>query len=804
MLPHPTVAQAGIAREDHAPRMAIVFKTVRAPDPRPPIANASTTSASSSSAASAASPKPRPPDQLNHDRPRRLLRRNSVLNDNTPAPSSPSAKTVAVTSTTTRRKRPRVTDPDRHYNKVVANNAKHTTPTVRHGQDEQQLDARFARLDANIDDLLSQALPSAPDHDDDDDPDTITMRTLNHILDRHRALLATKLRAANRRRRLEVDKVRKVTVAERENIWVRHLSKCFDLRADMISDVGHRIDARVSTAKASDPVVDNDCNPHIGCTLEPVPKGLSLDEISKDVALIRASKRPHLQSPTSSPEIMSINKNSHTLSDLVAALVDITETTATSPKHQSSMTMKSLYIASIQVENDKPEPETNAISAEPSYHRPTSVPLPPDHQGPLSYQPDLQPRYSPPRPPPVLGQDPNVPAHPTPQYNREYSQSHAPLLPPPPPPQVQPSPPRPQFSYSLPQEQPHAQHYHPHQHRPSQYSHVPSPQQQQYYPPLRQLQYPPPHQQYQGWHQPPPPPSQQQQQPLHQPPQYTSQQQPPPPPHSYPRGQQPPLPDYSLQYHNQSQQYSQPVQHDGRPPPHHVHQHGDHHEYHQPPPPTGAAAYNAHSTDYQQYPAYQNRYSYPPQPPEQYNYSHQHEYHYQPGQVTVPQPAAGYPQYQHAGYNSSAAAQSASTGTTTRGQSVIPDDRHYYTPDSVRPDMGTYRGRQEYEYSQDQQAQARNRHDGWLTYPLSTSTSSRQSHDQHADNPSRYEYPPRLPKWTGPAGSRPYQNYGGPPPPPPPPPPPQPPPPSNHSAGLHYGGPPYSSRPAAEDQRSRP
>ncbi|KAK9367059.1 hypothetical protein V1509DRAFT_567531 [Lipomyces kononenkoae] len=768
--PPPTVAQS----DQHLPRMAIVFKTVQAPEP--PQRQISDGSSSTTTSSAIKPPKTRPPDQILNHRPRRLPRRDSVLNADDTG-TAVAKKSVTVTSSATpssRRNRPRAKIPDHKTGLINHNNNSSNKYTPSSSQK-----LRFAHLDANIDDLLSQALATDNNNNNnDDDNDDDDMRTLNHVLARHRALLATKLHAANRRRRLELDKVHRVTVAERENIWVRHLSKCFDLRTDMISDVSRCIEAsdrpdhHHHRRAIADRVVDR---PHFEWTDEPGPKGLSIDEISNDIAFIRANKSPQGQQALS-PANEDEDENEDTLGDLVTALVDITRTSAgSSSPHQPSMTsMESLYIASIQVENDKqPQQQVLEITSSaqpPSYHH--STPLP--DRGPPSYhkpEPDrnLQPRYSHSQPSPPF-------THPTPHYNYEYSQSYTQPPPPPPPPppplQLNPSPPPPppphnshhqQFPYSLPP----AQHYY------ASYSQVPPHQQPYYPPPLHHLQYPSPHQHHQGWHQPlpPPPPPQQQQQ--HS--QYTS-----PPPHAYPRGQPQPPPDsvspqpeYSSQYRQQQQQqqhhqqYTHAVQHDRRP----LYHTQDNHQYGQYQPPT--APYNGHTTDYQHnYPPY--RYSYPPpsQPPEHHDYQQQQQQQQQQqyGHVSAQPPAAGYPHFQHShayasGYNSAlhqsestttyiATAKTDTGTTTTGGPSEMPNDHqhYYYTPPDGRP-------------SHDQPARY---HEHSLL--SSSSSSSRQLHGL---------------EWSGPPGSKPsYQTYGGPP-----------------HPGSHYGGP--YPHPAADAQHSR-
>ncbi|KAK9390272.1 hypothetical protein V1515DRAFT_6952 [Lipomyces mesembrius] len=718
MVPPPTLAATVIPKEEQLPQMAIVFNSVRA---RQPISDTSSSIPASPSGSSAISARSQSADELS--------RRGDAAGS---TDSEWTAKSVAVTAndTRSRRKRRRVLEPDRVAPAFRDSGIPHastgkgdSTRNRQHGiilhQDEltekhkpfatqHNIDFRTTRLDTDIDALLNQALPDPlTTHDD---PNTISIRSLKQLIARHRALLAARLLVAKRRRELDVERVRRVTIAEKENIWVRHLSKRFDLRADMISEVGEHIEfvsngmtcAQVPDDWSEDDYeTDNDDGPvNIGEQYhqvpsvdwrdEPVTKGLSIDEISDDIALIRNGKRHEPVIPRS-PDLKLINEEDRILGDLVTTLVDIhrTCTPAKESVELPSTTMLSLYIASIQVENN----EANKFPADPPYQWSAKIQADNDHheqqtsdpdklspsemdsppkpdvpapqltQGSPSYQQEAAPDYPYPRhpgysePPPNTAQDPNAPPPPTPHYNYGYSQSF--MQPPtpahPPPPQQQPpytpeydyrQDPHPEARYMPIQQKPYvqAQHQHPQQ---QEYYHSYSLQQAPYpqYPhptqmtPHDQPYYPPPPQQRQRQYPlpppPPPPPTYQQQQGWHQ--------QPSPPPQRYQsqnssqqQQQQPPPPQQAYppkQYSQHKYPRSQQASHDSAPPPPDYRHHSGQY-YHPNQDHTYAPQQNYASPQNGQYG--EHHYQHPPAPYSapstkyQYNPPYQPQYSYRP------------------------------------------------------------------------------------------------------------------------------------------------------------------------------
>ncbi|KAK9360598.1 hypothetical protein V1504DRAFT_365511, partial [Lipomyces starkeyi] len=625
MVPPPTLAPTVVPKEEQLPQLAIVFKSVRA---RRPISDTSTSIPASPSGSSATSAKSQRADELS--RGGRMRRGDAASGTD----SEWTVKSVAVTANATRsrRKRQRVVEPDRvapafrdsglPHSPGKSDAARNRQDGIILHQDEltekhkpfatQHLAFRTTRLDTDIDTLLNQALPDPlTTHDD---PDAISIRSLKQLIARHRALLAARLLVAKRRRELDVERVRRVTIAERENIWVRHLSKRFDLRSDMISEVGERIQFvanGMTCAQVPDDWSEDDYDtnnddrpvniseqyhqvPSVDWRDEPVTKGLSIDEISDDVALIRNGKR-HEQVIPQSPDLKLINEEDRILGDLVTTLVNIHQTcTSAESVEQPSTTMLSLYVASIEVENNGPENQANMFPACPpsqwsakieadNDHHPQQtadpdklslpemdsppkpdVPAPQQTQGSPSYQHETAPDYPYPRHPghserpPNNAQDPNAPPPPTPQYNYGYSQSY--MQPPPPayPPPLQQRPsysreydyrqdPHPEARYMPMHQEPYVQaqpqrpqYYHSHSLQQAPYPHYPHQPQMT---PQDQPSYPPPLQQPQRQDPllpapPPPPPRYQQQQGWHQ--------QPSPPPQRY-----------QSQYPSQQQQQQQ-------------------------------------------------------------------------------------------------------------------------------------------------------------------------------------------------------------------------------------------------------
>ncbi|KAK9427441.1 hypothetical protein V1505DRAFT_380162 [Lipomyces doorenjongii] len=712
MVPPPTLAPAVIPTEEQLPQMAIVFKS------------------------SAISAKSQSADELS--------RRGDATGR---TDSEWTAKSVAVTNALrSRRKRRRVLEPDDlapafsdsgipHAPTGKGDSARNRQHGIILHQDElteehkqfatQHLDIRTTRLDTDIDALLDQALPDPlTTHDD---PDAISIRGLKQLIVRHRALLAARLLVAKRRRELDIERVRRVTIAERENIWVRHLSKRFDLRADMISEVGKRIEFvtnGMTCAQVPDDWSEDDCEtdnddgpvnigeqnhqvPSVYWRDEPVTKGLSIDEISDDVALIRNGKR-HEQVIPQSPDLKLINEEDQILGDLVTTLVDIHQTcTPAESVERPSTAMLSLYIASIQVENNEPENEANKFPADQAYQRSAKIQAENDHHQQHTPDPDkLSPpeMASPPKPdvhapqltqssppyqqetapdspyprhrgdsehPPNTAQDPEAPPPPTPHYNYGYSQSFMQPPPPayPPPPQQQP-PYSPEYDY---RQDPHpearygpihqklyvqAQHQHPQQ---PEYYHSYSLQQAPYPPyphppqmtPQDQPYYPPQPQQRQRQYPLPPPPMYQQQQGWHQQPsppqryqsQYPSQQQ------QQQQQQQPPPPPPQQAY--PPRQYSQGIdprsqqafQDSAPPPPDYAHHSRQYNHPHQDS--TFAPQQNYASPQNGQYGEhhYQRTYN-PPAPYSAQSAEYQYNTSYQPQYSYPPPPPPPLPPHQ--------------------------------------------------------------------------------------------------------------------------------------------------------------
>ncbi|KAK9321902.1 hypothetical protein V1517DRAFT_324992 [Lipomyces orientalis] len=712
MYPPPAVAPTVIPKDDQLPQLAIVVKSVRSRQSSSEVSASIPPSTPNSSAPSA---QTKSPDA-------RGRRRGPVGDD---AAGWTASESVAVMgnngtphagSTRSRRKRRRVVEPDREISEIRVNSlltGKSGTARNRRNDDiprqhefkpadaTNYVDLTIAGLDTDIDELLSQIRPDS--YATRDDPDATSIPALEHIVARQRALLSRRLLVTRRRRDLEIERVRRETIAERENIWVKFLSKRVDLRADMISEVGERIEfiaKGVECAEVPDDWSPDDCEsdleyapvnsgeqyhrvPRIDWRDGPVAKGLSTDEISDDVALIRSFKSRE-DDISNDPDLKLINDQDRVLGDLVTTLVDVYHSGRSNTSTDSSP-MESLYNASIQVElnevldeksmsptesqspgqpakiqthNDLYQPLANQHeppAAEMYSPPPSAVPSPqqthiaPSHQQQQEVQEEAQygqhyshTEYS--QPPPNTPHYPHAP--PPPPYNYGYSQPYMQPAPPSypsvtpqqhsyPPEFVHRQEPRPEPKYIPMHQEPYG---HPHQRRAQHqdyYYRPPSPHQAPYGPyphppqshPTDQAYYPPPPQHRQQYPLPPPPPplpqSSQQQLAWHQ--------QPPPP-----------APQYQSQYASQQQQQQPPPQpppQQSYPPQHQ--QYSQHvYPYSQQPPYDSAPAPPTYQHPTGQYQHPNQHYDYPPRQtygsPQNRPY---YDHHYESDHNTPPQSA---------------------------------------------------------------------------------------------------------------------------------------------------------------------